>query len=60
MNCLLPFDLEPECRAYHNKAFELGIIKANLKEYDKWLSQKLINWIDTIHASDGALCDRIL
>ncbi len=45
MNCLLPFDLEPECRAYHNKAFELGIIKANLKEYDKWLSQKLINCV---------------
>ena len=47
MNCILSFDMSPECLAYHNKAFELGIIKANISEYDKWLSNKLINCVCT-------------
>ncbi len=48
MNRTLPFDMEVECIAYHNRAFELGIIKANLSEYRKWLPQKLINCLYTL------------
>ena len=45
MNCVLPFDMSPGCIAYHNKAFPLGILKANLKEYDLWMTSKFINCI---------------
>lgn len=47
----LPFTLDVEMRAYHNKAFTLGVIKANLKEdYEIWLCNKLIN---SIQRSNG-------
>lgn len=42
---LLPFELNVEIRTYHNKAFPLGIIKANIDEYDKWICNKFINCI---------------
>ena len=41
--------MSPGCITYHNKAFPLGIIKANLRQYDVWLSGKLIN--ATYHTS---------
>lgn len=47
MRCTLPFCMETECKSYHNNAFKLGIIKANLKDYNRWLSNKLINSICT-------------
>lgn len=43
--CLLPFTIDVEMRAYHNKSFPLGIIKANIADYDVWLCNKLINCI---------------
>lgn len=42
---LLPFELDVEMRMYHNKSFPLGIIKANINDYDIWLCNKLINCI---------------
>ena len=46
MKYLLPFDISPGCLAYHNKAFPLGIIKANLeKDYDIWIANKFINCV---------------
>ena len=42
---LLPFTLDVEMRMYHNKSFPLGIIKSNIKDYDSWLCNKLINCI---------------
>lgn len=45
-NCyILPFELNVEMKVYHNKAFPLGSIKANIKEYDTWLCNKLINCV---------------
>ena len=44
-NCLLPFTIDVEMRAYHKKAFPLGIIKANIADYDVWLCNKLINCV---------------
>lgn len=41
----LPFTLDVEMKMYHNKSFPLGIIKANIKDYDSWLCNKLINCI---------------
>ncbi len=41
----LPFTLDVEMRAYHNKSFPLGIMKANIKDYRIWLCNKLINCI---------------
>ena len=32
-------------RMYHNKSFPLGAIKANLVDYDVWVSNKLINCV---------------
>lgn len=43
---ILLFDLNVEMRMYHNKAFPLGIIKANIKNYDLWLCNKLINCVN--------------
>jgi len=43
--CLLPFTIDVEIKAYHNKSFSLGIIKANIADYDVWLCNKLINCI---------------
>lgn len=42
---LLPFELNVEMRMYHNKSFPLGIIKANINDYDIWLCNKLINCV---------------
>lgn len=28
--CLLPFTIDVEMRAYHNRSFPMGIIKANI------------------------------
>lgn len=44
-NCLLPFTIDVEMRAYQNKSFPLGIIKANIADYDVWLCNKLINCV---------------
>lgn len=46
MEYLLPFDMSPGCLAYQNKAFPLGIIKANLKrDYNVWIANKFINCV---------------
>ena len=45
MKTKLPFDISPGCIAYHNKAFPLGIMKANIDNYDEWLAGKLINCV---------------
>lgn len=42
---ILPFELDVEMRAYHNRAFPLGVFKANIADYDKWLCGKLINFV---------------
>lgn len=42
---LLPFEIDVEMRTYQYIAFPLGIIKANLKDYDIWLCGKLINCV---------------
>lgn len=41
----LPFCIDVEMKMYHNKSFPLGIIKANIKDYDTWLSSKFINCV---------------
>lgn len=43
--CVLPFNVDVEMRAYHNKSFPLGIIKSNISDYRIWLCNKLINCI---------------
>ncbi len=43
--CLLPFTIDVEMRAYHNRSFPLGIVKANIADYDVWLCNKLINCV---------------
>ena len=42
---VLPFEIDVEMRAYHNKSFPLGAIKANIKDYDIWMANKLINCV---------------
>ena len=42
---VLPFTLVVPSMAYHNRAFPLGIMKANLKDFDAWLCNKLIQCI---------------
>lgn len=42
---VLPFEIDVEMRAYQNKAFPFGIIKANLENYYIWLCGKLINCV---------------
>lgn len=42
---ILPFTTDVEILAYQNKAFPLGIIKANVSEYDIWLCNKFVNCI---------------
>lgn len=39
----LPFALDVPCIAYHNLAFPLGIMKANISNFDEWLCNKLID-----------------
>ena len=45
MKYILPFDIEAPSIAYHNKAFPLGIMKANLPDFDTWICNKRINSI---------------
>lgn len=45
MGVVLPFELDVEMRMYHNKSFPLGIIKANIDDYDVWLCNKLIDCV---------------
>lgn len=40
---ILPFTIDVELRPYHNKAFPIGIAKANMADYDIWLCNKFIN-----------------
>lgn len=42
---ILPYEMQVESIAFHHHAFPLGIIKANISEYDQWLSNKYINCI---------------
>lgn len=39
---ILPFAIDVEMITYQSQAFPLGIIKANMKNYDIWLCDKLI------------------
>ena len=71
--CLLPFTIDVEMRAYHNRAFPLGIFKVNLENYNVWLCNKLINCVintsnhiinsfdkDLWSEKDGLTCTEIL
>ena len=40
--CILPFELDVELKTYQSTAFPLGIMKANLRDYDIWLCNKFI------------------
>ena len=42
---VLPFKKNVEMLAYQNRAFWLGIVKANLENYDMWLCNKLVNCV---------------
>lgn len=42
----LPFALDVEMKTYHCTAFPLGILKANLANYDGWLCNKLIQIVN--------------
>ena len=58
--CLLPFTLDVDMLTYHNRAFPLGVIKANIKDYDVWLCNKLINCFfrengARLHSFDNAI-----
>lgn len=44
-SCVLPFSLNVESKTYQHTVFPLGIIKANIKDYDIWLCNKFINCI---------------
>ncbi len=53
MNCfILPFTTDVEMKAYQNKAFPLGAIKATIKDYNTWLCNKLI---DCAYYANGTL-----
>ena len=45
MSIILPFEIDPISRAYHNIAFPLGIIQANLIDFNVWLSNKLVDCV---------------
>ena len=45
MKHTLPFEISAHSIAYHNKAFPLGIMKANLLDFDTWICNNLINSI---------------
>lgn len=49
MKIKLPFDISPGCITYHDKAFPLGIMKANIDDYDEWLAGKLINCVCNVN-----------
>ena len=40
----LPYTLEVETITYQTQAFPLGMIKANIKEYDTWICNKFIDY----------------
>lgn len=42
---ILPFTIDVEMRMYHNKSFPLGVIKANIDNYNIWLCNKLITCV---------------
>lgn len=44
---ILPYELNVESIAYQSQAFPLGIIKANIPDYDCWLCNKCINFYIT-------------
>lgn len=39
----LPYEINVEMKTYQSRAFPLGIMKANVDDYDTWLCNKLIN-----------------
>ena len=41
---ILPYELNVESIAYQTQAFPLGIVKANVADYDCWLCNKCINF----------------
>ena len=41
--CILPFTLDVELKAYHNRAFPVGAMKGNIFDYDYLLCNKFIN-----------------
>lgn len=45
MKHVLPFALDAPSISYHNKAFPLGVMKANLKNFDIWMCNKLIQCV---------------
>lgn len=59
MGKCLPFTIDVEMRVYQNKAFPLGIIKANIADYDVWLCNKLINCICYENSDIDAIDDDI-
>lgn len=42
---VLPYTLDVEVRMYQDKAFPLGVIKANIDNYDIWLCNKLFDCV---------------
>jgi len=42
---ILPYDLNVESIASQTHAFSLGVIKANLQNYDCWLTNKYVNFV---------------
>lgn len=57
--CILPFTVDVEMKAYHNKAFPLGVMKANMPDYEIWLCNKLINCMHRLSGSFD-VCNRDL
>lgn len=45
MKHILPFEVDVPSITYHNKAFPLGVIKANIPQFDIWICNKLINCV---------------
>ena len=44
---ILPYKLNVESISYQTHAFPLGIVKANIQDYDRWLCSKCINFYIT-------------
>ena len=44
---ILPYEMQVEAICYHHRAFALGIIKPNIRQYEQWLCNKFINCIAT-------------
>lgn len=45
MRCILPFVLDVPSITFQNKAFPLGAIKANIRDFDVWMCNKLVNCV---------------